>query len=142
PRPRHRAGGHALPGRAHPGRHLAQPGRADGRHRDRRDPAGRATGPPWLVTILQSEVLMKLNLLLILAAIYLALIGLGYLLVPDALLFGTLAAGAAAPLLANLRGVASTFFGIAVVNWLARNAEPSTARNAIIVANVVGFGIA
>jgi hypothetical protein len=30
--------------------------------------------------------------------------------------------------------------GIAVVNWMARNAEPSTARNAIVLGNIVGFG--
>ncbi len=29
--------------------------------------------------------------------------------------------------------------GIAGVNWMARNAEPSTARTAIIVGNIVGF---
>jgi hypothetical protein len=27
-----------------------------------------------------------------------------------------------------------------VLNWLIRNAEPSPARNAIVIANVVGFG--
>lgn len=30
--------------------------------------------------------------------------------------------------------------GIAVLNWMTRTAEPSTARNAIILANIVGFG--
>jgi len=29
--------------------------------------------------------------------------------------------------------------GIAVVNWMARDAEPSTARDAIVLANLVGF---
>jgi hypothetical protein len=88
------------------------------------------------------DYLMKLNLLLIISAIYLALVGLGFLLAPAAMQFGTLDTGASNALLANLRGVASTFIGIAVVNWLARNAEPSTALNAIIIANVVGFGLA
>ena len=32
------------------------------------------------------------------------------------------------------------FLGIAVLNWLARDAEPSPARNAIVLANIVGFG--
>jgi hypothetical protein len=31
--------------------------------------------------------------------------------------------------------------GIAVLNWTARNAEPSTARKAIILGNIVGFGV-
>jgi hypothetical protein len=26
------------------------------------------------------------------------------------------------------------------LNWMARNAEPSAARNAIVLANIVGFG--
>jgi hypothetical protein len=30
--------------------------------------------------------------------------------------------------------------GIAVLNWLARDAAPSPARNAIILGNLVGFG--
>ena len=30
--------------------------------------------------------------------------------------------------------------GIAVLNWMARDAEPSTARSAIVLANIVGFG--
>ena len=34
------------------------------------------------------------------------------------------------------------FLGIAVLNWMARNAEPSAARNAIVLANIVGFGCA
>ncbi len=76
------------------------------------------------------------------SAIYLALVGIGYLLTPAAMQFGTLNAGASDALLANLRGVASTFVGIAVVNRLARNAEPSTALTAIIIANGVGFGLA
>jgi hypothetical protein len=28
---------------------------------------------------------------------------------------------------------------MAVLNWMARNAEPSTARNAIVLGNIVGF---
>ncbi len=38
-----------------------------------------------------------------------------------------------------LRVFGSTFLGIAVLNWTARNAEPSTARKAIILGNIVGF---
>lgn len=85
---------------------------------------------------------MRLNVLLSISAVYLALVGLGYLLAPSALLFGVLDPGAPAALTAQLRGVSSTFIGIAVLNWLARSAEASTARNAIVLANTVGFGLA
>ena len=85
---------------------------------------------------------MKLNLLLSISALFMALVGLGYLVVPATMQFGTLNAGASDALLANLRVVSSTFMGIAVVNWLARNSEPSTALTAIIIANIVGFGLA
>jgi hypothetical protein len=43
-------------------------------------------------------------------------------------------------LIAYLRVFGSTFIAIGVLNWMARNAEPSAARNAIILANIVGFG--
>ena len=85
---------------------------------------------------------MKLNVLLTISAVYLALVGLGFLFAPTAIMFGTVEAGASAALIANLRGPASTFIAIAVMNWVARNAEASTARNAIVLANTVGFGLA
>ena len=85
---------------------------------------------------------MKLNLLLLLAALYLALVGIGYMLAPDVIMFGTLGAGASASLLANIRPVASTFIGIAVLNVVARNAEPSKARDGIILGNATGFALA
>ena len=80
---------------------------------------------------------MKLNWLLSISAIYLALIGLLFLIAPDAVLFGTLGAGASAALVAILRVPASTFIGIAVLNWVARDAEPSKAL--IVVVAVVGL---
>ena len=43
-------------------------------------------------------------------------------------------------LIAFLRIFGGPMLGIAVLNWMARNAEPSTARNAIVVATIVGFG--
>jgi hypothetical protein len=76
------------------------------------------------------------------SSIYMALVGLGFLFAPDAIMFGSTGTNPSPALLADLRGVASTFIGIAVLNWLARKAEPSTARNAIVAANTVGFAIA
>ena len=85
---------------------------------------------------------MKLNTLLTISGVYLALVGLGFLFAPTVIMFGTVGPGASAALIAILRGVASTFIAIAVLNWAARNAEPSTARNAIVLANTIGFGLA
>jgi hypothetical protein len=85
---------------------------------------------------------MKLNLLFSIAAIIMALIGLAFLLVPAAMQYGTLGPNPSAAQLAVVRATASLFIAIAVVDWAARNAEPSTARNGIVLANAIGFGSA
>jgi hypothetical protein len=43
-------------------------------------------------------------------------------------------------LIAFLRIFAGPCVGIAVLNWMARNTAPSPARDAIVLANIVGFG--
>jgi hypothetical protein len=83
---------------------------------------------------------MKLKLLLSIAAIYMALLGLGFILAPQAIGIGAVPTDASAALIAYLRLFGGPFLGIAVLNWTARNAEPSTARNAIILGNIAGFG--
>lgn len=85
---------------------------------------------------------MKLNVLLSISAVYLALVGLGFLFIPSAIMFGTVDPGAPAALIANLRVLAGSFIGIAVLNWLARDVEPSKARDAIVLSNAVGFALA
>src|SRR4051812_41540964 len=85
---------------------------------------------------------MKLNVLLRVSAMYMALLGLGFMLAPAVIGLGVVPADASAALIAYLRIPASTFLSIAVLNWMARNAEASVARNAIVVANIVGFGVA
>ena len=45
-------------------------------------------------------------------------------------------------MMAEIRVVASTFIGIAVLNWAARNADASKARDAIFLGNTAGFGLA
>ncbi len=85
---------------------------------------------------------MKLNVLLMISAIYMALLGLGFVFAPQAMGFGAVPAEATAALIDYLRVFGSSFLGIAVLNWTARNAEPSTARNAVVLANTVGFGLA
>lgn len=85
---------------------------------------------------------MRLNILFVISAIYLALVGLGFLFAPTALMFGTVGPEVSGALIANLRGPASTFLAIALLNWLVRNAETSKTRDAIVLANTVGFGLA
>ncbi len=85
---------------------------------------------------------MKLNVILIIAAVYMVLIGLGHLIAPVALSAGVVPADASAGMVAFLRHYSALFIGIAVMNWMARNAEASTARNAIVLANVIVFGLA
>ena len=81
---------------------------------------------------------MTLRILLRIAAIYMALVGFGLIFAPQRFGVGAVPLDASAALIAYLRLFGSPFLGIAVLNWMARNAELSTARNAIIVGNIVG----
>jgi hypothetical protein len=81
---------------------------------------------------------MKPRLLLLLSSIYMGLIGLTILISPATGM--GLDAGASTHLLAQVRVQASLYIGIAVVNWFARNAEASKARDAIFLGNTVIFG--
>src|SRR4051812_42741517 len=83
---------------------------------------------------------MKSTLLLSAAAIYLALVGLGFLFVPGILVFGALGATPAI-IVAELRQYGGALLGIAVLNWVARNTEASIAKNGILLGNAVGFGL-
>ena len=82
---------------------------------------------------------MPLSTLLSIASIYMALVGLGLIFAPQRFGIGAVPPDASAALIAYLRLFGSPFVGIAVVNWMARNAEPSRARNGIILGNAVGF---
>ena len=83
---------------------------------------------------------MNLKPVLMASAVYLGLIGLGVLFVPRYFGVGAVPPDAPPALIAFLRIFAGPCLGIAVLNWLARNAEPSPARDAIVLANIVGFG--
>jgi hypothetical protein len=83
---------------------------------------------------------MKPKLLFTLTAIYLGLVGLFNLISPAAA-FG-LDAGATAVLIASVRVVASLYIGFAVVDWFARSAEASKARDAIFLGNSVAITLA
>lgn len=84
---------------------------------------------------------MKLKTLFILASIYLALAGLGFILVPQVFGAGAVPAHPSPALIAYLRVFGSPLLGIAVLDWMIRNEEPSVSRNAAILGNIVGFGV-
>jgi hypothetical protein len=83
---------------------------------------------------------MKPKLIFTIAAIYLGVVGMGLLLAPTYTVFG-LPAQASPLLIAQLRAMSDVFFGVAVLDWAARNAEASKARDAIFLGNAVGFGL-
>ncbi len=85
---------------------------------------------------------MKLKVILLVAAVYMALIGLGHLFAPVTMSAGVIPADASAGIVAFLRHYSAIFLAIAVMNWMARNAEPSPARNAIVAANIILFALA
>lgn len=76
---------------------------------------------------------------LTLSALYLALVGLGLLLVPLQFGVGAVPENASPQLIALLRLLGGPFLGIAALNWLSRKTEPSTLRP-VLLANLVGFG--
>jgi len=75
-----------------------------------------------------------------LSAAYLAAIGLGLLIVPLKFGVGAVPADAPPQLIALMRLLGGPFLGIAVLNWLSRDARPSALLNAVLAANIVGFG--
>ena len=83
---------------------------------------------------------MKLKLVLTVSSIYLAVLGVGFMFAPRQIGIDAVPADASPALIAYLRIFGGPLLGIAVLNWMARNAEPSAALNAIVLGNVVGFG--
>jgi hypothetical protein len=83
---------------------------------------------------------MKLKAVLTVSAIYQAIVGVGMMLAPRQFGIDAVPPDASPALIAFLRIFGGPMLGIAVLNWMARDAEPSTARNAIVLANMVGFG--
>jgi hypothetical protein len=73
------------------------------------------------------------------SALYLAGIGLALMFFPLQFGRGAVPTDASPELLALLRLVGGPFLGIAVLNWLSRDVEPS-AHPAVMLANLVGFG--
>ena len=76
----------------------------------------------------------------LLSALYLAAIGLALMLFPLQFGIGAVPADASPALIALLRLLGGPFLGIAMLNWLSRDAAPSAGLRAVLVANIVGFG--
>jgi len=68
---------------------------------------------------------MKLNVLLSITAVYMALLGVGFMFAPREIGIDAVPADASPALIAYLRIFGGPCLGIAVLNWMARNAEPS-----------------
>jgi hypothetical protein len=85
---------------------------------------------------------MKLKIPFVAAAVYLGLVAIGHLVAPIEMSAGVVPADASPGMVGFLRHYAALFVGLGAVNWLARNAEPSAARRAIVLANVMAFGLA
>ena len=83
---------------------------------------------------------MKLKVVLTVSAIYQAIVGVGMMLAPRQFGIDAIPADATPALIAFLRIFGGPMVGIAVLNWMARNVGPSSARDAIVLANIVGFG--
>jgi hypothetical protein len=82
---------------------------------------------------------MNLKPVLLASATYLALVALGVIVAPRYFGIGAIPPDAPPALIAFLRIFAGPCLGIAALNWLARDAGPSPARDAIVLANIVGF---
>jgi hypothetical protein len=82
---------------------------------------------------------VKLNTVLTISAIYLGVLGVGFMLAPRQFGIDAVPLDPSPELVAYLRVLGGPFLGIAVLNWLTRGAPPSPTRNAIVAANIVGF---
>jgi len=84
---------------------------------------------------------MNLGLLLTVSSIYMALAGLWIVISPTAVLAGALDPTALV-VIDVFRGLGGALLGISIINWMARNAEASKARDGIVLGNTVGFAFA
>lgn len=79
--------------------------------------------------------------LLITSAVYLGAVGAALLLVPVQFGVGAVPRDASPELVSLLRLLGGPFLGIAVLNWRSRAAVPPDGPPAVLVANLVGFGV-
>ncbi|TXL61426.1 hypothetical protein [Aeromicrobium terrae] len=78
--------------------------------------------------------------LLTIASVYLAVIGLALLIVPAQFGVDAVPDDPSSELLALLRLLGGPLLGISVMDWMARNVDPSSMVNTVLLGNVVGFG--
>jgi hypothetical protein len=83
---------------------------------------------------------MKPNLVLTLSAIYLVLCGLVMLLMPHVMLVSG-SAGTPPTVFFALRAYGGLMLGVAIMNWIARNAEASKSQNGIYICNIVVYAL-
>src|SRR6266498_2190905 len=81
-----------------------------------------------------------LKLTLTLSSIYLAAVGVALIFVPLQFGVGAVPPEASPQLIALLRLLGGPFLGIAVLNWLSRDAGSSAALRPVLIANIIGFG--
>jgi hypothetical protein len=79
--------------------------------------------------------------LLVVAAAYLAAVGLALLFVPEQFGVDAVPENPSPELIALMRLLGGPFLGIAVLNWMSRKADPLAVRNTVVLANLVGFGV-
>ncbi len=83
---------------------------------------------------------MKPSLLLTLSAVYLALSGLVMLFVPQVMIFSG-SAGTPMGVLFALRGYGGLLLGVAIISWVARNADASKSKDGIFIGNTVAYAL-
>lgn len=83
---------------------------------------------------------MKLNVMFIIAAIYGLVVGLPSLLAPDAIAsVGGLPVQSGMSMALRFLGVAE--FGLGLIAWLVRNAEPSKTRDGVVLGFTIYFAL-
>jgi hypothetical protein len=83
---------------------------------------------------------MRLAAVFTVSAVYLAVLGVGFMFFPRQIGVEAVPPDAPAALIAYLRIFGGPCLGVAVLNWRVRKAEPSAIRDTVVVANIVGFG--
>jgi hypothetical protein len=82
---------------------------------------------------------MKISAVFTISAMYLGVLGLGFMFAPQQIGVDAVPPDPTPALLSYLRIFGGPMLGIAVLNWLARKIAPSPALSAIVLANIVGF---
>jgi hypothetical protein len=85
---------------------------------------------------------MNLKIALTIASFYMLLVGIGHIFAPIAMSAGIIPDNASTEMVSFIRHYSALFLSLAVLNWFARNADPSVALTAVVYANLVAFTVA